>query len=149
MKENTTKEKTMTTIGFVCMGLVKATLLWALFNPQTQFSTPPVQPQTQTQPCVPAAAPPKKSTFADRIKLRLEQRLEMMAQQEVNKIGGKVGKATGGVLDGSALPTVPEIVGSVPTQPKPCIAVPAASSPLGQPTTAPVTPASPAPVPQH
>jgi hypothetical protein len=129
----------MTTVILLCMGLVKATLLWALFNPQAQLSTPTVQPQAQTQPCVPA--PPKKPGFGDRIKLRLEQRLEAMAQQEINNVGGRISKGTGGVLDGSALPTVPEIVGSVPTQPKPCIAVPQASSPQ--------VPVTTVPAPQH
>jgi hypothetical protein len=147
----------MTTIILLCMGLVKATLLCFFLNPQAQLSTSTAAPSTpttaQTQPqplpCAPAQAPPRKLGLGDRIKMRLEQRLEVMVQQQVNNIGGKVAKGTGGVLDGSVLPTVPEIVGSVPTQPKPCIAVPAASMPLGQPAAAPVTPASPAPAPQH
>ena len=138
----------MTTIVFVCMGLVKATLLWALFSPQAQLSTPAAQPQAQPQaqtlPCAPAPVPPKNPTFADRIKRRLEQRLEAMAQQEINNLGGQIAKGTHGTLDGSVIPTVPEIVGSVPSQPKPCIAVHQASSPQG-----PVTTASPALAPQH
>ena len=140
----------MKTIVLVCMGITKALLLWTLFAPQMQSQQIPTQPvQPQTQPCVSATAPPKKPGIGDRIKLRLEQRLEVMAQQQINKMGVKVGKATGGVLDGSALPTVPEIVGSVPTQPKPCIAVPQPNSPQGPVTTPPVTTASPAPVTQH
>ena len=106
------------TITLICLGLSKALVLWVLVNPQTQTPTQPVQPQS---PCATAPAPAKKTGWGERIK----QHLADAAQKEEAKLGAKIGKTTGGVIDGGTLPSVGDIAGGGPKESKPCTWAPA------------------------
>ena len=78
----------------------------------------------------------------------MKQHLADMAQKEEAKLGEKLAKRTGDVVDGSTLPSVPDITGGGPKETKPCTPATPATLPPGQP--APTTPAgTPAPTPQH
>lgn len=106
------------TITLICMGLTKVLVISILASPQTQTPTQPVQPQS---PCATAPAPAKKTGWGERLK----QHLADAAQKEEAKLGAKIGKATGGVINDSTLPSVGDIAGGGPKESKPCTPAPA------------------------